>query len=590
MTNLEIAKLLRNVAAALSILDEKKFYFQILSYKKAADEIANLINQVSDLVKEDKLDIIPGIGISIKLSLTELTKTGKVKNFEEVLGKVPASIFPLIEIPSIGPKKAFKLVTALNLKNPATVIEDLEKEAKNGKVAIIETFGEKSQSDILRVIEEFYKGAGKTTRMLLPFANSLSEKIIDYLKKLPEVIDAKPLGSLRRKSPTVGDLDIAVATNNPEKVVNYFAEYPYKSRIIEKGPNTGSILTTGGCQVDIMTQAPEGFGSLLQHFTGSKNHNVHLREIALKKGLSLSEYGIKEGNKNSSLKRIQYKTEEDFYKALGMEWIPPEIREDAGEIELALNNNLPKLIELKDIKGDLHIHSSYNIEPSHDMGRDTMENMLIRAKALGYEYLGFSEHNPSISNHTKDQIYSILARRKDKIEQLKSSKKYIQIINLLEVDILVNGDLAIDDKCFSELDGAIVSIHSSFSLNKNEMTKRVLHGLSNPKAKILAHPTGRKIQERPGIDLDFEKIFDFCLKNNKALEINSWPERTDLPDKLIREAISLGLKFVIDTDSHAISHMDLMEYGVFNAKRGWAKKSDILNALEYNKFIDWIRK
>lgn len=589
MTNLEIAKLLRNVAAAMAIIDEKKYYFQIIAYQKAADTIINTPTQVNDLVKEGKIGELPGIGKTIQEHLEELIKKGKVSHFESFLGKIPQSVFPLLDVPSVGPKKAFKLVTAFSLKNPDTVIADLKKIAEAGEVEKLEGFGEKSQADLLRAFNEFSKGAGKTTRMLLPFANELAEKLVNYLKKSPDIIEAEPLGSLRRKAPTIGDIDIAVASKNSEEAINWFINYPYKDRAIEKGPTSASILTSGGHQVDLIAQPIDAFGALLQHFTGSKHHNVHLREVALRKGLSLSERGIKKAGSEGEKGRIKYKTEKAFYNAIGLEWIPPEMREDRGEIELALNKKLPILVDLQDIKADFHIHSSYPIEPSHDMGHSSMEEMLDKGKKLGYSYMAFSEHNPSIGNHTKKQIYDILARRKEKIDQLNSSKKYIHIVNLLEVDILVNGELAIDDKSFEFLDGAIVSIHSSLNMDTKKMTQRVLKGLSHPKAKILAHPTGRMIGERPGYDLEWEKIFDYCLKNKKALEINAWPQRTDLPDQIIFNARKKGVKFVINTDSHDASHMDLMKYGVWNARRGWTEKGDILNTMEYNEFMKWLK-
>ncbi len=589
MTNKEIARLLRNVAAAFAMINDKKHYFQIVAYQKAADTIEHETTQVADLAKEGKLAELSGVGTSIKGHLEELIKKGTVKHFDEIIQQVPPAVFPLLDIPSFGPKKALKLVRTFNLSNPDTVIKDVQQLAEAKKIESLDGFGEKSQADILRAILEFHKGAGKTTRMLLPFANELAEKLTIYLKKSPEVKQAEPLGSLRRKVATVGDIDIAVATEKPEEVIEHFVQYPYKERVIEKGPYTASILTSGGHQVDLMTQPVKGFGSLLQHFTGSKHHNVHLRDYALRKGLSLSEYGIKKA-KDSNGKRIQYDTEEGFYGALGMDWIPPEIREDSGEIELALQHNLPKLLTRQDMRGDLHIHSSYPIEPSHDLGTNTMEEMLAKAQKLGYSYLGFSEHNPSISKHTKQQIYSILEKRSNKIEILRKSNKNIRIINLLEVDILPNGELAIDNKCFDYLDAAIISVHSVFSMNKEEMTKRVLKGLSHPRAKILAHPTGRLLNERNGYELDFEKVFSFAVKNNKALEINAWPERTDLPDTLIRQAIQQKVKMVIDTDSHATTHMDMMPYGVWNARRGWVTKDDVLNTLEYNRFIEWLRR
>ncbi|MBI4079582.1 MAG: hypothetical protein HY429_04820 [Candidatus Levybacteria bacterium] len=589
MTNREIAKLLQHVAAAYTIKNEQKYRFQIIAYQKAADAIMGTTEEIKDLIKEKRLEKLPGIGPSIRSHLEELIKTGKVKRFEWVKSGIPQTVYPLLDVPTLGPKKAFKLVTHFDLKNPKTVIDDIEKIATQGKIANVEDFGEKSQEDILQAIAEFRQGSGKTTRMVLPFAGELAERLLIYLKRSKDAVDVQPLGSLRRMKDTIGDIDFAVATTNPKAVIDYFVAYPQKERIIEKGPNTASILLSNGRQIDLMTQPPDAFGSLLQHFTGSKNHNIHLRNFALSKGMSLSEYGIKKLGKTH-----KFKTEEELYKFLGMEWIAPELREDTGEIELALRQaqgkhpGLPRLIELKDIKGDLHIHSNYPIEPSHDMGKDTMEEMLKKAKNLGFEYLGFSEHNPSVSKHTSKQIYTILARRKEKIEGLNESKKYIRSVNLLELDILANGNLAIDEKSLGELDACLVSIHSSFNMNKKDMTKRVLDALAHPKAKILCHPTGRMLNERQGYELNFEAVFDFCKKHNKALEINAWPNRLDLPDTLVRQAVKYGVKMVINTDSHALWQMDMMKYGVAVARRGFATKGDIVNTLPYNEFVQWL--
>lgn len=587
MSNQEIAELFRNVAAAYSIKNDKKFRFQILAYQKASETIASTTSEIKDLYREGKLDLLPGIGITIKSRIEELFKNGHVKHFDLVLKNIPQSVFTLLDIPSIGPKKAYKLTKELSLSDSKNVIEKLIIEAKNNKIAKIPSFGEKSEQDILRALLEYKAGKTKIARMVLPYAGEIADRILAYLKQSPAVVKAITLGSLRRMMPTVGDIDIAVATNHPKEVIEHFVSYPYKERIMEKGPSTASILTSGGKQIDLMVQPVGGFGALLQHFTGSKTHNVHLREYALKKGISLSERGIRGLIKDKKLRKFD--TEESFYNALGMSWIPPEIREDKGEIELAIKHKLPRLVELSDIKGDLHIHSSFPIEPSHDLGETTIREMAEYAKKLKYEYIGFSEHNPSVSKHSKSQIYSLIARRNDLIEQLKSSIKNIRIIKLLEIDILSSGELSVDDKSMDILDGAIVSIHSSFGTNKKEMTKRVLAGLSHPKAKILAHPTGRLLNERTGYDLDFDQVFDFCKKNNKALEINSWPLRLDLPDSLIKQAVGYGFKLVINTDSHAVSQMDLMKYGVAMARRGWAKKSDIINTLNYENFIKWLK-
>lgn len=585
VTNKEIAQLFRQVAASYSIKNEAKFRFQMLAYQNAADAVEGLTTQIKDLYKESKLDVIPGIGTTIQGRLEELFKTGKVKHFEQVMEGIPPTVFIFMQIPSFGPKKAFKLATHFKLNNPKTAIDELEKIAKKGEIAKLEGFGKKSEADIIRAINEFREGKGKTTKMLLPYANDVADQVIEYLKKSENVKEALTLGSLRRMKPLVGDIDIAVTSPDPEKVIEHFVKYPSTDRVIEKGPTTSSLLTTGGNQIDLMVLSPNQWGSLLQHFTGSRDHNVHLREFALKKGLSLSEKGIK----NLKTGKMQeFKKEEDFYKALEMQWIPPEMREDTGEIELAISNKLPKIIEIKDIKGDFHIHSGFPLEPSHDLGRSTISEMLQKGKTLGYEYLGFSEHNPSQGKHTKQQIIDLVRKRNEEIE-MQNELHGVKAFKLMETDILPSGELALPEEALELLDATIVSIHSVFKMEKTEMTKRVIKGLSHPKAKILAHPTGRLLNERYGYDLDFDELFEFCKKNNKALEINAYPNRLDLYDELIRRAVDAGVKMTIDTDSHQANQMELMPYGISQARRGWATKDDIINTMSYNKVQEFFR-
>ena len=589
MSNEQIAKLLRNIAVAYTIKNEKKFRFQIIAYQRAADFIKNSSIELKDYYKDSRLQDIPGIGTSIKGHLEELFKIGKSKQFNWALKGIPEPVFVLIDIPTFGPKKSYRLVNEFGLSNSKNVIADLEKIAKKGIIAKLKGFGEKSQRDILRAIKEFKEGKGKTSRMVLPFASEISDKIIDYLHKSPHVGRTYVLGSLRRMVPTIGDIDIAVASNDPKKVIDHFISYPYIERMIEKGKETASMLVSGGKQVDLMVQPPQAFGSLLQHFTGSKNHNIALREFALKKNMSLSEHGIKYlKSKKSTIQQID--SEEKFYKTIGLAWIPPEIRENTGEIELAAKKALPKLIEIKDMKGDFHIHSSFPIEPSHDLGKNTIGEMANKAISLGYEYVGFSEHSPSTSKHTDSQIYTLISRRNQEIEQIKLRNKSIRILKLLEIDILPSGKLAVDTKSLNLLDFAIVSIHSVFSMDKKTMTERVIKGLSHPKAKILAHPTGRILNERQGYKLDWNKILNFCKQKNKALEINAWPSRLDLSDQLIRQCVNNDVKMAINTDSHALDQMENMKYGIAMARRGWATKNDILNTLEYNEFINWVRR
>jgi len=592
MNNQEIARLLRAIAAAYEIRKDNRF--KIVAYDRAAAAVEHSTSEVKDLWDDGKLTTLPGVGESIAQHLDELFRQGKVKHFEQVMKGLPPAMFELLNIPGVGAKTAYRLCQELNLKTPKTVVNDLIKAAKKGKIAPIEGFGEKSQSDILGALEEFKKGQVKKKRMHLFYADAIAQEIIAYLNKCTTTIKADPLGSLRRMVATVGDVDIAVATKKPVEVISWFVNYPKKKKIIEKGPTGASILLNSGHQVDLRVQKPEAYGSMLQYFIGSKHHNIHLRELALKRGLSLSEHGIKKGKKLR-----EYATEEEFYQALGIPWIPPEIREDAGEIEAAQGKKLPNLIKLSDIKGDLHVHSDFHLEASHDEGVSSMMEMAKRAIELGYDCLGFSEHNPSISRHSQKQMINLVKRKKETIEELKSSlekithknkKRMINLLNGLEIDIRPNGELAFPEKGFDYLDFIVAAVHSSFRIPRKEMTKRVLRAMDHPKVKILGHPTGRMLGQREGYELEWEKIFAFCKKRGVALEINAQPKRLDLPDILVREAVKIGVKMVINTDAHALDQMDFMKYGVSVARRGWAEKSDILNTLSYNQLIKWLLK
>ena len=591
-TNKEIAKLLRSVAAAYSL--KKDDQFRVIAYDRAASSIEHATSELKDLWDDGKLGELAGIGSSIASHLDELFRTGEVKHFKEVMKGYPPAMFELIFVPGIGPKNAYRLCRKLKITRAKTALEELEKAAKSGKIAEIAGFGVKSQQEMLKALEAFKKGQTKANRMVLPYADALAQELILYLKKCPAVGRADPLGSLRRKVATVGDIDIAVTTQEPNKVIDWFIRYPQKQKTIERGSTKASILLKNGRQVDLRVGKPKAYGAMLQYFIGSKHHNIHLRELALKKGLSLSEYGIKKGKK-----LIEYASEEAFYQALGLDWIPPELREDTGEIEVAQEGKLPNLVETADVKGDLHIHSDFPIETSHDEGADSIEEMLEEAEELGYEYLGFTEHNPSTSQHNVKQRIDLIKRKRDKIDKLNYSRENkkrgrgnklpVLALNSLEIDIRPDGELAIPEKALAILDFAVVSIHSSFSLSRREMTKRVLAALGHPKVKILGHPTGRKINEREGFELDWEEIFDFCLKYDKWLEINAWPNRLDLPDTLVREAIKNSVKLVISTDAHTKEHLTLMEYGVSVARRGWAQKADIINTLGYNEFLQTLR-
>ncbi|MCJ7792507.1 MAG: DNA polymerase/3'-5' exonuclease PolX [Candidatus Marinimicrobia bacterium] len=580
MSNQEIADLLKGMAAAYQIKGDKQF--RVRAYEEAAVSVEHATSTIKDIWDEGQLEELPGVGKALAGYLDELFRTGQVKHFQKVMKDFPPAMFEFLEIPGVGAKTAFKLAKKLKITQAKNAKEKLKQAALAGEIRIMPGFGEESEKDILTGLKEMKQRSKTETRMTLPFAGELAKEILAYLKKGPQMEQIEPLGSLRRRVATVGDLDFGVATRQQKEVIKHFCRYPKAKEVVAAGSNTARILTTDKRQIDLKTVSPEAFGALLQHYTGSKQHNIHLREIAQKKKLSLSEYGIKS---EKGVKR--YRDEEAFYRALGMDWIPPELREDVGEIEAAQNHRLPNLVTLKDIRGDLHLHSNLPVEPSHDLGQDTVLSMAQKASELGYEYVGFAEHNPSLSQHTKKQIISLLKRKKEVIEQFKSSnKKLVQTINILnglEIDIRPNGDLAMPEKGFAYLDYAIVSIHGSFRQSRQKATQRVLKALEHPKAVILGHPTGRMLNRREGMEFDWEQIFAFCLKKKKFLEINAWPARLDLPDQLVREAVKNGVKMVINTDAHALEEMSLMEYGVSVARRGWVEKEAIFNTLSYAK-------
>ena len=593
MTNLEIAELLDAIAASYKLKDEVKNRFRIIAYQRAADAVEHLSSEAKDLWDDNKLSEVAGIGKSIDGHLDEIFRTGKSKHFEKVMKSLPPAMFELMKVPGIGAKTAFKLVKELKISKRAPLLE-LEKAAKAGKIEKIEGMGEDSQEAILKSIKEV---KGRTVRLLLPYAMKIAQDLIEWLKESRDVKRADALGSLRRKASTVGDVDIAVATNEPSKVIEHFTKYPKTSRVLEKGDRTASIIIPGNRQVDLMVEAPEAYGALLQHFTGSKHHNIALREFALKKGYSVSDYGIKKLSTKHHSPITKFKTEEQFYNFLGMDFIPPEIREGTDEIKSALNHKLPELVELKDIKADLQVHSSFDIETSHDLGESTMSELVEKADDLGHEYIAFTEHNPSKRGHNEKQIIDILKRKKETIDKLNysiKSKKYKsrasakysvkKVFNSLEIDMLPSGKLPVPPKGLALLDFALVSIHSSFRQSREETTKRVLAGLSSPKVKIFAHPTGRMLGKREGVEIDWPEIFEFCKKNNKWLEINTEPMRLDLPSVIVRDAVKSGVKLTIGTDAHHINGMDNIQYGVSVARRGWAKASDIVNTRSLTEF------
>lgn len=574
-SNKDIATLLREVSAAYEAKGGNRF--KVIAYDNAATGIEHATSELKDLWEADQLDTIPGLGKSIQEHLDELLKTGRVKHFDDIKKDLPKGMFSLLDIGGLGPKSAYKLAKELKIESPA----DLEKAAKEGKIRKIPGFGQKSEQDILTAISEL-KGRGQ--RYVLSIAFPVAERVLKYLRSHKDCERAEPLGSLRRMVATVGDIDIAVASEKPKDIIEHFKKFKEIKRVLDAGPRKSSVILLNGMQVDLIVQPTRAFGALLQHFTGSKNHNIHLREYAIKKGMSVSDYGIKIKGKIK-----EFKTEEEFYQFLDMDYMVPELREDTGEIEAALAHKLPAVVNIDDIQGDIHLHSDYPIEPSHDLGEDSFETIIKRAKEINYAYVGLSDHSPGYSTHTKQKIIDLLKKRSAQIEHLKSSSKNIKVLNLLEIDILTNGELSVPEEGLKLLDGSIAGIHSSHRQDKKMITKRLMTAINSPYVQVISHPTGRLLNQRESYEADWPKVFEACVKTKTILEINAYPNRLDLTDTLVREAIKVGVKFIINTDAHQLKQMDNMKFGVSVARRGWATKDDIINTLPWEKFKKYFR-
>lgn len=583
MTNIEIADMFREVAAVYTVQGVEPF--RTAAYLSAAASIEQFPTPLREMWQAGQLEEVPGIGEKFCTYLSELFETGHIQHFEKMMATEPAGMFPLLDVPGIGPKTAVKLATTFQLKRASTALQDVLKAAHNGKIATLPGFSEVSQEKIKLAIEQHLQP--REHRMLISEAWKLADEVMDYLKKSPATLDVEALGSLRRRASTVGDVDIAVKTSEPNEVMKHVLNFPKLGKLLSTGEKTTMFLHQSGWEVDIKTQSPERWGSMLQHYTGSKLHNIKLRTFANAQGLSLSENGIKKGDSTT-----QYTSEEAFYHALGLEYIPPELREDQGEIEAAKQHKLPKLVELSDIKGDLHMHCSLPFPTSHDLGESSVTELLHKAMELGYAFIGISDHNPRQHGLTAAERLKAVKLRNTLIDQeveafvAEYGDRAPRVYKGLEIDILPSGELALEDDALELLDYAIVSIHSQFHPTvhaddpraaRAAMTQRILNALAHPKVKIFGHPTARKIPTRSEIECDWDQVFTFMAEHHQLVEVNASPDRLDLPFPLIQRALSHGLKLVIDTDSHHSASLDLMKYGVWTARKGWATKRDVAN-------------
>jgi DNA polymerase (family 10) len=547
--------------------------FKPRAYEKAARSIEALQEDVEEIYRKGGIKAlmeIPGVGKSIAEKIEELIKTGKIKYHEELKEKVPVDLKSLSGIEGLGPKTIKTLWQELKIRN----IEDLEKAALAHKICKLPGFKEKTEQNILKGIEFAKRSKG---RYILGFTLPLIRDIENRLKSLPETKRVVVSGSVRRMKETIGDADFLVISDNPKRVMDYFVSMPEVIDVIGKGETKSSVKLKTGMDVDVRVVPEESFGAALQYFTGSKDHNVSLRRIAQEKGWKLSEYGLFEGEK-----QIAGRTEEEIYEKLGLQWIPPELRENTGEIEAAKKNKLPKLIGYNDLKGDLQVHSNWTD------GVNTIREMAEEAKKLGLEYIVISDHSKSLAM-TGGLDEKMLLKQGKEIDALNEQISGIRILKGVELNILKDGSLDISDETLEELDVVSAGIHSQFKQSREEMTRRVLKAIENPNLDILCHPTTREIQKRDPVPLDMDKIIEAARDTGTILDIDSYPDRLDLKDEYIRKAVEVGAKLGISSDAHSKPHLHYLELGIAQARRGWATAKDIVNTRKIDEFLKLIK-
>jgi DNA polymerase (family 10) len=567
-TNDVVEALLQEYADLLSISGGDAF--RVRTYEKAARSVGGYHTDIATL--DDKgILAIPNVGKSIAEKVQEYFRTGAIHALEELRVKVPAGVRQMISISNLGPKKAMLLYRDLNIAS----VDELADAIHEGRLKGLKGFGEKTEANILRGIELIQQSGD---RVLLSTAMDLAEEIVAELSAVEGCIKCTYAGSLRRMAETIGDIDILVASDTSGPVMEAFANLSYVDRVVARGETKTSIRTTRGLQVDLRVIPPGCWGAALQYFTGSKAHNIRTREMAVRKGLKLSEYGLFDA-KSGDL--IVAETEEEVYERLGLPWIPPTLREDRGEIEAALHGELPTLVELKDIRGDLHTHTNLTD------GLSTLEQMLATARELKYAYYAVTDHAPNLwMQRMTDE--KMLAQRK-RVRELEKQGKMV-LLHGSELNIDAQGNVDWGPEFLEGFDVLVASVHTEFNQSKEEMTRRIVRAIENPFVNIIGHPTTRKIGQRPPIEFDLEEVFAAAARTGTALEINAYPDRLDLRDEHVMWAKRHGVKFAVDTDSHSTVHQQFMRYGVGTAQRGWLTKNDVINTWPLAKLRKFLKK
>ena len=569
MKNLEVSQIFRDIANILEIKGENPF--RIRAYERAAQNIEGLTENIEDFIKEERLTQISGIGKYLADRIKEFVKTGKIKIYEDLKRSIPAGLLDLLNIPSVGPKTAKLLYEKLKIKGVA----DLEKAIKNNKLQGIFGIKEKTIENILKGIGVLKRGK---ERMTLAQAIQVADEFLNALKKLPDTKTVSVAGSLRRQKETVRDIDILVISQKPHKIIHSFTSLPYVAGILAKGETKASVRTSDDVQVDCRVEAEKSFGAALLYFTGSKNFNIKLRQLAIKKGLKINEYGVFKNNRF-----MVGKTEEEIFKILDMAYVEPELREDSGEIELARRFNLPALIELKDLKGDLHVHSGWSD------GRNSIEEMASACQKIGYSYAAITDHSQSLRVAGGLSIAE-LKKKKQEIDKVNKKLKGFRVLYGTEVDIDSGGNIDYKDAILKEFDVVVAAIHTGFKQSKVQLTRRLVKACANKYVHIIAHPTGRLWGVRDAYDIDFQQVLKAARETNTSLEINAFPQRLDLNDLNCRRAKEAGVKLVINTDSHTAEQLPAIKFGIAVARRGWLTKNNVINTLSVEELVKILKK